>query len=529
MNIAFWDNNLCERGTSLGLYNYAYYNQILLKNKSFIFYDKNRKETKKEIVDKFKKHFIVHETDNFKEVDSFLLKYNITHIFIIKSGEIDSRLSKVAKNCIQCVFNCNQPHGEVYCSISPLVNGNNGKYPIIPRIITLPKHSINMRKKLNIPDNAIVFGGYGGSDSFNIYFVHKVVYYIAKNYPNIYFLFANFNRFCQNLPNIIHLPMIVDLNEKVEFINTCDAMLWARKHGETFGQAIGEFSTLNKPVIATKNVPDKAHVHFLGNKALWYNNENDLANILLNFNPKIESTKDWNAYRNFSPEKVMETFKNVFLSYSNKNMICYIIHYTKLIDRKIYLTNNVLSHLRKSKYIKEFRWITEFDKEHNEIANIKKNSILNPSEISCAKKHFFTLDLFKKSNYERCLIIEDDIVLIDPNTFVQNIDNMIENIKDEYNIINFGSGCNLTAKNNGFNIYNTVKCADTYIINKKFTNYINNEYYHLPYDHFLNKVLKENNITCYWYKPELTKVGIHKSHNNHTNVSQQFFLSKINN
>ena len=44
MNIAFWDNCLCERGTTVALYDYAYYNEILLNNKSFIFYDKSRKE-----------------------------------------------------------------------------------------------------------------------------------------------------------------------------------------------------------------------------------------------------------------------------------------------------------------------------------------------------------------------------------------------------------------------------------------------------------------------------------------------------
>ena len=312
MNIAFWDNQLCERGTSLGLYNYAYYNQTLLKNKSYIFYDKNNRTNNSEIIKKFKKLFIVHETDNFKEVDDYLLQYNITHILIIKSGEIDSRLSKVAKNCIQCVFNCTQPHGEVFCSISPWVYGNNGKYSVIPRIITLPKHSINMRKQLKIPENAIVYGGYGGKDSFSIPLVHKVVYNIAKDNPNIYFLFANFNQFCPQINNIIHIPIIINSDKKVEFINTCDAMLWARIDGETFGQAIAEFSINNKPVIASK-IGDLCHVKYLGDKAKWYTNEKDLKEILLNFNPEIESKKDWNAYRNFTPEKVMKIFNDVFL------------------------------------------------------------------------------------------------------------------------------------------------------------------------------------------------------------------------
>ena len=104
MNIAFWDNQLCERGTTVAMYDYAYYNQTILGNKSYIFYDKNNPNNKKEIIEKFKKHFVVHETDDFKEVDEYLVKNNISHIYIQKSGELDSRLSKVAKNCIHCVF-----------------------------------------------------------------------------------------------------------------------------------------------------------------------------------------------------------------------------------------------------------------------------------------------------------------------------------------------------------------------------------------------------------------------------------------
>jgi hypothetical protein len=211
------------------------------------------------------------------------------------------------------VFDCGEPHGDVYSSISPWVNGNNGKYPVVPHMINLPNHKENLKIELNIPENAVVFGGYGGATNFSIQFVHNVVFDIAKNNPNIYFLFANFNKFCPDLPNIIHLPTITDLYEKTKFINSIDAMLWARQDGEVMSIAMGEFSTLNKPIICM-NIGCPGHVHLLGDKAIWYNNPNTLNNILLNFNPEVERTKDWNAYKEYTPERVMEIFKTVFLT-----------------------------------------------------------------------------------------------------------------------------------------------------------------------------------------------------------------------
>ena len=186
MKVAFWTNQLCERGTEVAIYDYAHYNETILNNKSFIFYEKNNKFNKQKIIDKFNNRFVVFSVNNFSEVDKILVDNNITHIYIIKSGENDGNISKVAKNCGLCVFDCYSPHGEIYCSISDCVKGNNGKYPVIPHMINLPVHNNNMRAELNIPKDGVVFGGYGGKKNFSIRFVQQVVYNIAKENPNIY-------------------------------------------------------------------------------------------------------------------------------------------------------------------------------------------------------------------------------------------------------------------------------------------------------------------------------------------------------
>jgi hypothetical protein len=312
MNVAFWDNQLGERGTTTSLYDYAYYNQTILGNRSFIFYDKYSEYNKQVVIDRFCAQFFVHASDGFNAVDKFLKLYGITHIYIIKYGVRDNRLSSVAKNLIHCVFTCTEPHGDVYSSISPWVNGNDGKYPVVPHMIVLPDHDRNMRQELNIPTDAVVFGGYGGHDRFSIPFVKQVVFDVASKNPNIYFLFANFDRFCPELANIIHLSTIYDPEEKTRFINTTDAMLWARHDGEVLSIAMGEFSIKNKPII-TMNIGYPGHVHLLGDQAIWYNDPTSLQNILLSFDPKVERLKDWNAYRKFTPEKVMRAFEAIYL------------------------------------------------------------------------------------------------------------------------------------------------------------------------------------------------------------------------
>ena len=311
VKIAFWDNCLSERGTTVAMYNYAYYNQTILGNESIIMYNLTRKETDSSVVQMFKNNFHVIGVSHFNMVDPILTDKNVDIFYIIKAGEWDGQISKLCKTCVHCVFNYSHPHGNVYAGVSNWVSGNYMNHPVVPHIVTLPDASLNMRSELNIPKDATVFGRHGGEGQFDIKYVQQAVYHIAKTCPNIYFVFMNTTIFCPSSPNIIHIGRIVNLQKKVEFINTCDAMLWARSGGETFGLAIAEFSIKNKPIFATKT-GDTAHIHLLGDKAVWYN-ETNIHDLIVNFDKNDAATKDWNAYRDYSPEKVMSIFKRIFI------------------------------------------------------------------------------------------------------------------------------------------------------------------------------------------------------------------------
>lgn len=282
VKIAFHVNQLCERGTTVSVYDYAYYNKQYLGNESIIMYESNDHRNVDTVIEKFKKEFKLCPYENWnKDANRILQEENCDMLYMLKEGGWDGKMAhtSICKSIIHCVFNTNQPHGHVYARISSCVGDN--KYPIVPHMVNLPDIKTDMRKKLNIPENAIVFGRIGGMDQFNIPNVHKAIDKITEENSNIYFFLVNTNKFCKEKKNIIHHSKIIDLNKKVEFINTCDAMIHARQMGETFGNAIAEFSIKNKPIITSRGC-DNNHLHILKDKAIIYNQNNveEIYNIL---------------------------------------------------------------------------------------------------------------------------------------------------------------------------------------------------------------------------------------------------------
>ena len=113
-------------------------------------------------------------------------------------------------------------------------------------------------------------------------------------------------------PNIIYLPGNSDMIFKRKFINSCDALIHSRERGETFGLTCGEFAICEKPVITWSSSYENEHLLILKEKAVTYQNENDLFEILNNFTKEKYDMKD-NGYMFYTPENVMNIFKNIFL------------------------------------------------------------------------------------------------------------------------------------------------------------------------------------------------------------------------
>ncbi len=326
MNIGFFVRHFTERGTEIAVYDYARYNEEILHNNSYIICF--TKETQAALhfpldrssYSKFNERFKIIEINTIYDMTYIIQKYNLSFFYTLTGGSgndiykfENKELWGKCKTIKHCVFNTTYPEGDFYISISNYLNYKyNTNIPVIPHIVDLPISDDNLRDELHIPADAIVYGRYGGFHEFDINIAHIAIKEYINSDENCYFIFMNTQKFYEH-PRIIYLDKNIDLMYKVKFINTCNAMIHARKIGETFGLSIAEFSSKNKPII-TCRCGDLEHIKILGDKAIIYNSTEELIDIFRNIKTIIKLHDDWNTYTMFSPEYVMNLFQTSIFS-----------------------------------------------------------------------------------------------------------------------------------------------------------------------------------------------------------------------
>ena len=311
--IAFHQEHLSERGTSVAIYDYADYNEKLLGNKSIIIYKKNHSLTHTQMKNRFKSRFNCFEYENNEEINNIIINEDVFAFYNIAGENVRLPIYN-CRNLTHSVFSGVMTHGDVHCAISEVVSDF---LKVVPHMVSLSIEKDNptkdnMRKELGIPEEATVIGRHGGKYSFDIESVKDYVKKLVDSNENIWFLFLNTECFIKH-DRVIHLESTVDPHLKCKFILTCDAMLHASRLGETFGLAIAEFSVCNKPIITT-TAGELMHLRILNDKALIYDDFNSLKEIITNIKSISSKRKNWNAYEAYSPENVMEIFNDIFLS-----------------------------------------------------------------------------------------------------------------------------------------------------------------------------------------------------------------------
>jgi len=318
MNIAFYIDEMNFRGVANSTYQYSHFNELILNNNSIIFYNKKNKSNKKEIIDKFKKRFQVVGVNHFKEIETNEKRFKIDFIYTQKGGKKDQWISYKVKTLVHYVYpqRLKEIHGHKYICVSEWHSKSfsNNKIPFLPYIVQINKSKMNLKKKLNIKKNQIVFGCHGGESSFDLKFAQDTLLEVVKKRKDIVFLFLNIDKFCKH-PRVIFLKGSSDEIYKKKFLNTCDAMIYGRSLGESFGLSCGEFAVQGKKIISYEYNRHKSHIYSLGKKNFEeYSSRKSLFHILDNYkkNNTINFDKD-NKYLNCSPKKVMKIFKKVFL------------------------------------------------------------------------------------------------------------------------------------------------------------------------------------------------------------------------
>jgi len=315
MKIAFHDNSLSLRGTTVALYDYAYYTRKYLGNESIIIYDKKHPANSSDVYDKFNKEFKVYGYNDKSEIDGILLKEECDYFFMEKGGKPDGVISNVCKNLVHAIAVCNENHihGDKFAMGSKwLSKVTNYKIPYVPYIVTLPEVDDDMRYELNIPNDAFVVGRNGGWETFDLNLAKEAVIESLSLREDLWYVFQYTQPFI-NHERFINLPGTSDLNEKVKFINTCDVMLHARHIGESFGLSCGEFSIRNKPVITWSGSVERNHIDVLGDNGIYFKDKNDLLKILTDIKKEDIMNKDWNMYKDFTPDKVVKKFKRIYI------------------------------------------------------------------------------------------------------------------------------------------------------------------------------------------------------------------------
>lgn len=311
MRVAFVNNQIDNRGTGNALYDYACYNEEFLGNESLIFTLSNT-NIDPHMGTKLSNRF----TNIYTAWDLVTRNMGIDVVYHIKSGENDGSLEVTgARYAVHAVFNGSQPHGDRYATISRWM-GEKYNIPYVPHIVRLATPTYDIRQQYNIPKNAVVFGRHGGPDTFDISWAWEAIKEVTTEYDNVYFLFLNTTHPNSGLKlneQVIFIPPTANDHYKSSFIHACDAMLHARQRGETFGIAVGEFSLAGKPVLTYGESGERAHIDELaGSQCYLYFNKNHLIDGIHYI--RNGTWKPWSfGYQDFTPDKVMDKFKEVFL------------------------------------------------------------------------------------------------------------------------------------------------------------------------------------------------------------------------
>ncbi len=335
MVIAFFIEEMNLRGVANSIYLYSKYNEKILKNKSIIFYNKINDRHDKSVIKKFEKKFKVIGIKGFAEIDKYSKVFKIKYIYTQTGGEKTNEVSQSIKTFVHFVYpqKFSEIHGYKYVCVSNWLSKQffNNKIAVLPYIVEVHKSKKNLKKQLRLKKDQIIFGCHGGESSFDLKFVKDALIETVKANKNIVFIFLNIEKF-YNHPRIIFLKGSSDEKYKKEFLNTCDAMIYGRSQGESFGMSCAEFAILKKLIISYKFNRHRSHIDYLDKEYYAeYSSKKKLIKILKNYKKKSLPLNKKNNYLKCTPKFISKKFKKILLTDEIENRVSFFDYFSNYL------------------------------------------------------------------------------------------------------------------------------------------------------------------------------------------------------
>jgi hypothetical protein len=322
MLLGFHSRQLGERGTEVAMFNYARYARDLLGHEVRIYVPRDSPTILPDVRSRFEAQFDVVFYASPAEI-------RCDALHVIKRGR-PGRITTGIPELNHAFFDVSSPHGHRFATISDWLARTASHSirlpgsrtirvrrlrtpPVVPRIVELPDVDGDLRSELGLPDDAVVFGRHGATDSFDLEFVKDAIRDALERRDDIWFVFLNTDRFFEH-ERIVHLSRVVDRGEIRRFVNSCDYMIHAHDIGETFGQAVAEFAASGAGVITYLGSAKLAHLDLLtSEQVIGYRTQSDATTAFLEL-PRLDRRFASTVGETYSAVNVMRLFDSVFLS-----------------------------------------------------------------------------------------------------------------------------------------------------------------------------------------------------------------------
>ncbi len=301
MRVLLHDNQICERGTTTSLTDYARVLRERGHDVSISYWGGSpanvpaviaRLNSEFELIPHAERSALTQAAGQFDSA------------YFIKSGENDGLILPGAHNLVHAVFQNYEPHGSRYVYISEWlavemrsqvhsVNGQREKllergqeavslgcanakdFAHLDLIVDAAQPQLGMRAEMGIPEDAFVMLRFGGLDTFDIGWARDTVIQLLNKHPHWYFVGLNTEPFIDH-SRALFVPMVMDPVAKASIISASDVFLTARGQGEAFGVAIAEALQIGIPVLAWHGGTDRNHIEMLSGLGGLYKRPFDL-------------------------------------------------------------------------------------------------------------------------------------------------------------------------------------------------------------------------------------------------------------